>query len=47
VPSWRVRVALEKVVLPIEEIWAKWTFSGHARRRAQAKVAERGMLTGA
>jgi GT2 family glycosyltransferase len=46
VPSWRARVALEKVVLPIEEMWAKWTFARNARRRARARAPDRGALTG-
>jgi GT2 family glycosyltransferase len=45
VPSWRARVALEKVVLPIEERWAKWTFARYARRRAQTTPPGRGALT--
>ena len=47
VPSWRVRVALEKVVLPLEEMWAKWTFARYVRRRAQAKALGRGALSSA
>jgi GT2 family glycosyltransferase len=34
VPSWKIRLLLEKLVFPVEEVLAKRAFARHARRRA-------------
>ena len=44
VPSWRIRLLLEKLVFPVEEALTKGSVARHARRRARAVPRSPGSL---